>query len=75
MNFQQINDTVSMIRQETFAFCGGSRPTLDEIASFSIILSCFTFNRLPYKTRLRINHSAWSKIVDNTVKKIILENF
>lgn len=75
MNFQQINDTVSMIRKEIFAFCGGLRPTLDEIASFSIILSCFTFNRLPYKIKLRIDHNIWDKVIDNTVKKIILENF
>lgn len=75
MNFQQINDTVSIIREETFAFCNGSRPALDEIASFSVLLSCFTLNHLPYRVKLRINHGAWRKAVDNTVKKIILENF
>lgn len=74
MNFQQIRDTVSMIRKETSAFCGGSRPTLDEIASFSVILSCFVFNHLPRQVQRYINRDAWDRAVNNTVEKIILEN-
>lgn len=75
MNIEQIKSTTDLIRRETIRFCGGSRPTLDEIASFSILLACFTLNCLPYNVQPRINRDGWQTAVNNTVLKIITENF
>ena len=74
MSFQEIQNTMRIIREETLKLIAdGQRPTLDEIDLFVSFVSPFTILELSDETQEKIGHT-WEQMIENTVKKIILEN-
>ena len=74
MSFQEIQNTMRIIREETLnLIADGQRPTLDKIDLLVSFVSPFTILELSDETQEKIGHT-WEQMIENTVKKIILEN-